>query len=114
MNRKKNIHRGELLASVIEANNVNISQMCLRMGISRGTYYNHIERADLPLELLEEYGKVIRYDFSQDIPGMHHSVAEEPAITYGTPKTIQEAIEQRDYWRDKYYKLLDKLVNDRG
>jgi hypothetical protein len=111
--KKRNIHRGELLASVVVANNVNVTQLCKRMGISRGTYYNHISKPDLSIELLEDYGKLIRYDFTQDLPSMRNYILEEPEGVYGEPRTLKQAIEQRNYWRDKYYKLCDKVANSK-
>lgn len=111
--KKKNIHRGELLESVVVANNINVTQLCRRMNISRGTYYNHTSRPDLSFELLQEYGKHIRYDFTHDIPGMRSYIIEEPESPYGEPRTMKEALEQRNYWRDKYYKLLEKMANSK-
>ena len=34
---------------------------------------------------------------------------EDPEVEYKTPKTLPEAIEQIDYWRGKYIKLLEEI-----
>ena len=86
--------------------------MVRRLGIARGTYYNHKNDPDLSFEQLAKYGKVIKHDFSEDLPEMRRYVVEDPEPRYGTPKTIKEAIEQRDYWREKYYKLMEKYHRD--
>ena len=85
------------------------------MGISRGTFYNHKEDPELSYDQLEQYGKILSYDFSQDLSGMQKYVLEEPVEPYGEPKTLEEAIRQRDYWKkesdrwkDKYIQLLEQ------
>lgn len=87
---------------------IKVTQLVKQMGISRGTYYNHIADPKLPLELLEQYGKVLRYDFTQDIPQMKKYSLEEPEAYYGQPATLEEAIRQRDYYREKYYTLMEQ------
>lgn len=86
------------------------------MGISRGTFYNHKDDPDLPFETLEQYGKVLGYDFTNDFPEMHKYVVEEFIAPYGEPKTMDEAIKQKDYWRaqadlwkNKYIQLLEEM-----
>ena len=87
---------------------VNITQMVKKMGISRSTFYNHVKDPSLSYEQLAKYGKVIKHDFAQDLPEMKRFVLEEPEMPYNTPKTIEEAIEQRDYWRERYYKKAEE------
>lgn len=78
------------------------------MGISRGTYYNHKNDPNLSFEQLAEYGRVLKHDFSEDLPEMKKFMLEEKEAPYTTPKSIEEAIEQRDFWREKYYQLMEK------
>jgi hypothetical protein len=111
----KHTHRGEVLEAAVKKSPLSITELVKRMGISRGTYYNHIEENGLSFETLEKYGKIIGYDFTQDFPEMKKYVIEEPAAPYGEPKTLDEAIKQRDYWRrqadqwkDKYIELLEE------
>jgi len=60
---------------------------------------------------LLKYGKAINYDFSQDIPGMEEQVAEEPVVDYmKEPETLEEAKQQVNYWKYKYYTTLDKYI----
>ena len=104
----RNTHRGALLEAAVRESSVNISQMVKRMGISRGTYYYHIKDPNLSYEQLAEYGKIIKHDFSQDLPEMKRYVFEEPEVPYGIPKTLDEAIEQRNFWRERYYKKVEE------
>jgi hypothetical protein len=97
------------LESAVRDSPLKISQMVKRMGISRGTYYNHKNDPNLSYEHLAQYGKVLKYDFTQDFPEMRKYTFDEPDAPYGPPATLQEALEQRDYWKDKYYKLMDQF-----
>jgi CO dehydrogenase/acetyl-CoA synthase alpha subunit len=106
--KERNIHRGALLDTAVRENAANITQMVKKMGISRGTFYNHVKDPNLSYEQLAKYGKVIKHDFSQDLPEMKKFVLEDMEVPYGTPKTLEEAIEQRDYWRERYYKKAEE------
>lgn len=106
----RNIHRGALLDKAVRESSTNISQMVKRLGISRGTFYNHIKDPNLSFEQLAKYGKVIKHDFSEDLPEMKKYVFEEPEVPYGVPKTFEEAVEQRDYWRERYYKKAEEFT----
>jgi len=86
------------------------------MGSSRGTFYNHREDPNLSFELLEQYGKVMSYDFTNDFPEMQKYVVEDSVVPYGDPKTLSEAVKQLDYWRkeadnwkNKYIQLLEEM-----
>ncbi len=104
----RHIHRGALLEAAVKNSSINITQMVKRMGISRGTYYNHRNDQNLSFEQLVKYGKVLKHDFSHDIPEMKQFILYEQEAPYGPPKSLEEAVEQRDYWREKYYQLMEK------
>ena len=99
-----------MLDTAVREHSTNISQMVKKLGISRGTFYNHIKDPNLSFETLAKYGKVIRHDFAQDLPEMKRYIFEEAEVPYGVPKTIEEAIEQRDYWRERYYKKNEEFL----
>jgi len=109
LEQRKKIHRGALLEAAVKESGTNITKLVKRMGIARGTYYNHKNDPNLSLEQLAAYGKVLRHDFSDDIPEMKRYVVEESESPY-TPKTIAEAIAQRDQWREKYYQLMEQYL----
>jgi hypothetical protein len=79
-----------------------------KVGINRSTFYNHIEDPSLGFDVLERYGMAIGYDFTADIPEMPKYTVEEPVEMFGQPSTIEEAIQQSDYWKNKYIVLLEK------
>jgi hypothetical protein len=104
----RNIHRGALLEAAVKASGISVTQIVKKMGISRGTYYNHKNDPHLSLDQLYQYGKVLKHDFSADLPQIRELELEEGDPGYNQPSTIEEAMEQRDYWREKYYQLMEK------
>jgi hypothetical protein len=90
---------------------MNIEVITQRAGYKRGTYYLHIKKKDLPVSILNKYAKAIGHDFSEDIDDMPSSILGEPEFIYGgEPATIEEAIQQRNQWKEKYYALMEKYV----
>jgi len=80
-------------------------------GYKRVTYYSHIKQPDLSFSILNKYAKALKYDFSDEIPGMDQQVIDEPSFDYSNdPKSLREAKEQIAIWKEKYYELLDKYV----
>lgn len=75
------------------------------------TYYLHIRKPDLSFEILNKYSKAIGHDFSEDIPGINKFLVEEEGFSYkNEPKTLEEALKQRDDWKEKYYVLMEKYL----
>lgn len=105
--RKTYIHRGEILRKATGNSDLNIKQITKRAGYSRSSYYNHIGDPDLSYDILMAYGKAMQYDFTKDLPEMNKYLFEDPSESY-TILTVEEAMRQRDHWRDKYYDLLEK------
>lgn len=106
--RKKHIHRGQLLANVVKDSGLNKTALARKAGYSRSSYYKHIEDPDLGYHILFAYGKALKHDFTEDLPEMPKYLMEEPEEEYSQQVTLKEAIKQRDYWKDKFYELLDR------
>lgn len=65
----------------------------------------------MPLDILQKYGKAIGHNFSEEIEDLPSSIVEEPESFYGNqPATIEEAIRQRNHWKEKYYELMEKYI----
>ena len=114
--KKTNIHRGQVLSAVVEASNLNKTDVAEKAGYSRSSYYNHIEDKNLPYHILAAYGKAIKYDFTEEFPEMPKYLFEDPAENYNKAPTIEEITQSRDYWKDKYVELLEKynkLIEER-
>lgn len=109
-NRKKHIHRGELLHKIADDHELSIIKIAKKAGYSRGSYYVHIAQPELSFEILQQYGKAMNYNFADDFPEMKNYVLEDPETTYIFASNFEDAVRQRDYWRNKYYNLLEKLA----
>ncbi|HJU45716.1 MAG TPA: helix-turn-helix transcriptional regulator [Chitinophagaceae bacterium] len=107
---KKYTHRGEILRKVAEKHDLSIIKIAKKAGYSRGSYYNHISQSDLSFEIMQQYGKAMGYNFADDFPEMKDYVMEDPESTYIYATTFEEAVQQRDHWRNKYYSLLEKIA----
>lgn len=78
------------------------------MNISRTTYYNHINNKDLSIDIIAKYGRAIGYNFSSEFPEIRRA---EAFINTKEPKTFEEAMTERNIWREKYYEVLEKYNN---
>lgn len=103
-----NIHRGEVLNAVVKRSGRNVSEVAKQAGYSRASYYNHISNPELSYDILDLYGKVLHYDFSEEFPDMIRYVAfMEPSVEYGNA-TVEQLRKEVNRWKDKYFVLLEK------
>jgi AcrR family transcriptional regulator len=107
--KKAYSHRGDILKKAVKKSDLSIRQTAKRAGYSRSSYYNHIEDAELAFEILEQYGKALHYDFTDEFPQMNKYLFEDPSAHYAVALTFEEAVRQRDHWREKYYRLLEQF-----
>lgn len=96
------IHRGEIVERVVRNSGIPLTRIVAKMNKSRRWIYNVFETSDLSLDLILEFGKILHYDFSQDIPQLVNgkSVVSDVSSTYDA--------ENVDYWKNKYYLLLEE------
>ena len=109
-NHKKNIDRGQLLKSIVEDSGVSIINLVKKVGYKdRASYYSHISKPDLSLEILFAYARVLKYDLRNEFPGVTQFLLEDQAVEYNAkPETLEEALELLAGWKDRYYALLEK------
>ncbi len=60
-------HIGNILENAIRKSEYPISKLAKRIGYTRQHMYNIFQQAKVDLLLLEEIGKVINYDFTDDV-----------------------------------------------
>jgi hypothetical protein len=101
-------HRGRLLAIAVEATGLNKEDVAIKAGYSRSAYYKHVENPNLDYHILMSYGKAIRHDFTAELPDMPRYMMQELDEVRDDLLTREEAIRQRDGWKDKYLELLEK------
>ena len=100
-------HKGELLDAIVRTSGMTITAVAKAAGYDRTSYYNHILEAQLPYKIISKYGKALRHDFSGEYP------EEKAADTSNSTEIIsyEEMEKERNYWRDKYYALADKVLD---
>lgn len=101
--------RGKIIESVVRKSNIPIAQVARKLGYERTAPYQHFKKDDLDLGIVLQYGKALNHDFSTDLPELldYVSTVQEPLSSYKS-MTLSEALSERDYWKDKYIKLLEK------
>ena len=98
------MHRGKLIEKAVKDSGIPVTTVIKRVGWSRTSYYNHIDKKDLPLDIIAQYGKALGVDFSIDIP----EIKDIENFIHKPPLNIEDAILQINYWKDKYYESLEK------
>jgi len=77
---------------------------------SRNTFYSHLKKADLSAGLLKRYGRVLKYDFSDDIEELSDLKFEEEVPHYlKAPLNLEDATSQRDFYHRLYMELLEEV-----
>jgi predicted transcriptional regulator len=97
-------HKGEIVERAVRRSGYKLTELVKRIGKSRRWIYNAFENPNLSIDHVLEIGKVIHYDFSDEInelKGMKKSLHEPPAEYLVLEDTVA-------YWKEKYYKLLEK------
>lgn len=107
------INRGQILEKVLrkwcDENGAPMTFVAKRAGYDRSTIYRHFKEKELDYGIIRQYGRVIRHDFSKEFPEMRESEYNNilPDAPYSAI-TNEEAINQIEYWRNKYIALLEQ------
>jgi len=101
-------HKGEYLKAAVKLSGFKISALTQAAGYDRSSYYNHIADPFLPLRILHKYAKVLKQDFSKDFPDIKDF---EERVSTITITTLEEMEADRNFWREKYFDLVDKLAH---
>jgi predicted transcriptional regulator len=94
-------HKGEIIKKAVLESGFSITRLANRLGKSRRTVYNLFDRQQVPMDLILEIGKIINHDFISEIKDLKK---------YKTGILETEENEEGysiDYWKDKYYQLLE-------
>lgn len=92
------IHRGEIVEQAVRSSGHNLSKLAIRLGKSRKWLYDAFDNPNLSIDYIFEIGKVIHYDFSNDLP--------EFRKTY-TSDAMDNLVEEPS-WKTKYITLLEE------
>lgn len=101
-------HRGEYLKAAVKKSGFKITALTASAGYDRSSYYNHINDPFLPFRIMYKYSRALKQDFSKDYPEIKDF---EERSANATITTFEEMETDRNFWKEKYFELVDKLAN---
>lgn len=97
-------HRGEIIKNAVYKSGYSITELAKKLGKSRRWMYLMFENSNVSLDLVIEIGKIIHYDFKDEIK--EFNPFQKSIIESTTDYKIDES--QAEYWKNKYLKLLEE------
>ena len=105
-------HRGELVQKAIKESGYSVTSLAKKLRHSRRWMYHVFENPNLPLELIAEIGRIIHYDFSDEIKELRkYSVAPETNLVKESRASYGDYQKEAENWKNKYLRLLEKYNN---
>lgn len=95
-------HKGEIVEKAVRDSGMPLTKLSAKMHKSRRWMYNAFENENLSIDYILEIGKIIHYDFSEDLKDLKKF--KESADTFGINSNSSDS----DYWKNKYLNLLEK------
>ena len=95
------IHRGEIVEQAIRNSGIPLTTIAKRMGKTRQWLYFVFDNPNVPLDIVIEIGKIIYYDFTQEIA----SLSTLPQVN-DDQSTYQKL--DANYWKEKYFQLMEE------
>ncbi len=92
-------HIGEIIEKAVRESAIPINTITKRLGKSRRWMYHVFANYNTPIDTVLKIGKVIHYDFSEDIKELSK---------FKTNDTDEAHNHSAEYWKDKYLQLLEK------
>lgn len=112
------LHYGQILEKAIRQSEYPISKLAKRIGYTRQHMYNLFNQPKIDLGLLDEIGKVLKYDFSDDIKSLskYHDDSElniSPKINTKIPDTNYiRLLEDYNKLLVEHQKLLKQKIKE--
>lgn len=97
-------HRGEIVKEAVYKSGYPITELAKRLSKSRRWIYLMFENANLSLDTILQIGKIIHYDFKDEIKefNSNQNAINESAFDY------QNEQSEAEYWKNRYLKLLEE------
>jgi|SRR5690348_12308874 len=109
--KERAVHRGKILKAIAKRNELTIGQIAKKAGYERASYYKHTQNPNLSFDILESYGKALKYDFTEDFPAMpKYSLIDVPAGLSSKPSSLKEALEELEDLNYKYIEVMEKYT----
>jgi len=97
------VHRGEIVEQAVRKSGVPIATIAKRLGKSRRWMYLMFDNPDVPIEMIARIGKIIYYDFHEDLPDLFPKgqIFSDSSVNYKPTESVE-------YWKNKYFILLEE------
>jgi len=100
------IHKGEIVEKAVRVSGIKLTELAKKMKLSRRHLYNLFEEPNLSVEYIYKIGKIIHYDFTNEI-GSYLKNSDSDIIENTSDAPIPYGNET-EYWKNKYFGLLEK------
>lgn len=110
--RRNNIDRGKFLKELVDKSGISVISLMKKVGYKhRASYYTHISKPDLSLEILQKYATALKIDLRSEFPDSAEFLIEDNTKSnYSSPQNLPEALESVKYWKERFYSLLEKYT----
>lgn len=102
------LHKGEIIEKAVREKQFSITLLSKKLKKSRKYVYNLFEKNDVSLDIMLQIGKIIHYDFSQDLKSIN-KIPKEYQIEVVTNSLLE--YDDIKYWKSKYFELLEQHKN---
>ncbi len=97
-------HRREIIRKAIYNSGYTVTEIAKCIGKSRRWMYLMFENSNLSLDIVLQIGKIIHYDFTDEIKEFNPSQKVLEKSSLDSKKEESNA----EYWKNKYLKLLEE------
>lgn len=97
-------HRGEIIRKAVYNSGLTITEIAKSIGKSRRWMYLMFENNTVSLDIVLQIGKIIHYDFSEEIKEFSPSQNASNEL----PPSYEKEEPSAEYWKNKYLKLLEE------
>ena len=101
-------HKGKILEKAVRESGMPLTKLTQRLKKSRRWIYNSFENSNVSIDYILEIGKIIHYDFSEDIIVLKKYRNMASTGNYELIRESQEEGTSSDFWKNKYVSLLEK------
>ena len=97
-------HRGEIIKKAVYNSGCTITEIAKCIGKSRKWMYLMFENSNVSLDIVLQIGKIIHYDFTDEIKEFSPSQKVLEKSSLNSKKEDPNA----EYWKNKYLNLLEE------
>jgi uncharacterized protein (UPF0248 family) len=94
-------HRGEIIEKALRNSGIPLTSIARRIGKSRQWIYLLFQNPNVPLHIVVQIGKIIYYDFKDEIHGLS-------AGKHNLNDSQDEKSKEEESWKEKYYQLMEE------